>query len=187
MEIYLIRHTKVNIDRNICYGATDVDLADEYLNEFKRLKARLGDLSSTHIYSSALKRCTMLAEYLSKNNFLTDERINELNFGHWEMMPWDKIDQAPFNEWMQNFENIKPPEGESFNDLYARTVGFFKEILNNEHNKTVIISHSGPIKTIISHILEIPLRRAISIDIDYGSISRIEKRYNYLRILEINI
>ena len=30
MEIYVVRHTKVAIDKGICYGQTDAPLADSF-------------------------------------------------------------------------------------------------------------------------------------------------------------
>ena len=41
MEVYLIRHTQVGIESGICYGQTDVPLADSFPLECKRVQEKL--------------------------------------------------------------------------------------------------------------------------------------------------
>ena len=37
MDIYLVRHTTPKIDKGICYGQSDLELADSYPEEFKAI------------------------------------------------------------------------------------------------------------------------------------------------------
>jgi len=41
MEVYIIRHTKVAVENGICYGQTDVALADSFQEELAVLKSQL--------------------------------------------------------------------------------------------------------------------------------------------------
>ena len=68
MNIYLIRHTEVAVGRSVAYGQSDVDLADNYTEQFDRLLAHLSvDPAWTRpraIFSSPLSRCRRLADDL---------------------------------------------------------------------------------------------------------------------------
>jgi alpha-ribazole phosphatase len=64
MDIYLIRHTEVAVGRSMAYGQSDVELADNYSEQFDRLRAHLPDAPYA-IFSSPLSRCRRLADDLS--------------------------------------------------------------------------------------------------------------------------
>jgi alpha-ribazole phosphatase len=57
MDIFIVRHTKVAIDPNFCYGDTDVPLADTFPSEAAAVKERLTKwVPFDIIYSSPLTR-----------------------------------------------------------------------------------------------------------------------------------
>ena len=47
-----------------------------------------------YVYSSPLLRCRKLADYLYPNKALLDSRIMEYNFGDWEGLAWNNIEQV---------------------------------------------------------------------------------------------
>jgi len=91
MKLWLIRHTNVNVAPGICYGQTDVDVAETFENEAQVIKKQIENIEFDKVYSSPLIRCKKLAEYLFNTNIKYDTRLRELNFGEWEMQAWDKI------------------------------------------------------------------------------------------------
>ena len=173
IEIYLIRHPKVKIDPSICYGISDVDIIDSYKEDVSKILKEINITSETKFYSSPSIRCSKVAKELSKNNFITDKRLMEMDFGEWELKPWDKIDRKKFNIWATNFVNTSPPGGESFLELKTRAIESFLEIINKKSRKILIITHSGIIRAILSEILKFPLKRAFILNIDYSSITKI--------------
>lgn len=173
MEIYLIRHTKIIYPPNTCYGQSNLEVADSFEEEFNAIKNKLPDLSKFKFYSSPLKRCTKLASKLSSQNFSTDDRLKELNFGNWELKSWDQIDRATFDQWKQDYVNFKIPNGESLFQLSERSSKFFDYIKNQPDESIAIITHAGVIKTIVAHLLEMPLTKTVYINIDYGGITKI--------------
>jgi len=94
MEIYLIRHTTPAVERGICYGFADIDVAPTFETEAARVKGLLPD-KPMDVYASPLQRCSKLATYLFGHTFTTDERLKELNFGDWEMQRWDDLGLMP--------------------------------------------------------------------------------------------
>lgn len=176
MELILIRHTKVNINKGICYGFTDVDVADSFLEEADKVKQTLQTTCPDMVWTSPLKRCIKLSQHLFKSeNIQQDNRLKELNFGNWEMQAWDTISNSKHGiKWMDDFVHIKCPEGESFHDQYERVVNFLnQEVLNAKHKTIAIIAHGGTIRSILCYFKNTNLNNAFDFKIDYGSITRI--------------
>ncbi|MEW5821532.1 MAG: alpha-ribazole phosphatase [Cyanobacteriota bacterium] len=186
MEIFLIRHTSVDINKEICYGFSDVKLADNYKEDFKKLKKKLKPINPSIVYSSPLIRCSMLADYLSDTNYIKDNRLKELNFGDWEMKNWYEIEQDELDKWIKEFVNYRCPEGETFVELFERAKEFYQEIITKDFEKVYIITHGGVIRSIVALILEIPLKNAPSIQIDFGSISKISINKEVVNLSYLN-
>ena len=201
MDIYLVRHTKVAVSQAICYGASDVALDEAvYDAQFAKIKDCVCSLQNTLFYSSPLNRCGKLAEdLLSFQNeavalnhskpIIYDDYLKELNFGDWELMPWNDIPAQELNPWMADFVNVKPPNGENFLELSTRVWDFWnKNIVSNTllADKVVIVSHGGCIRAFLSNILGLPLRNAYRIHLDYGSVSKIKIQSNHLTVSYIN-
>lgn len=176
MDIYLIRHTAVYNPNKLCYGQSEIPLEENFTHYFNSLEESLGTALKNNaiFYSSPLRRCTKLASFLSNNNFISDNRIMELNFGNWELQPWDTIDSQQLNPWMADFVNYKIPNGENFIDLTHRCSLFWEQILQHtSHQNLFIITHAGVIRAILAHILQFPLHNSFDIEIDYASITKI--------------
>lgn len=174
MEIYLIRHTPVNLDKEICYGNADVDLQPGYAILFKDLKEKLAGIEFKYFYSSPLKRCTILANYLSGDHIITDSRLKELDFGDWEGKNWRDIEiTKDFTKWKNDYYNLTTPDGESFKDLYNRCIDFYRDLSTIEHCTIAIVTHAGVIRSILSYELGLPIKNSFSLKIDYGSVSKI--------------
>ncbi|WP_136481865.1 alpha-ribazole phosphatase [Cognatitamlana onchidii] len=188
MDLYLIRHTTPNIEKGICYGQTDLDLVENYLEEFKLVHESLTINDEFQVYSSPLKRCMMLANSFGKT-VITDERLKELNFGSWEMTLWDKIPEHELTPWMNDFVNIKVPSGESYLDLAERVQQFFNQIHKTHHDATcIIITHAGPMRALLANLLNLSLEDSFKIKIDYGAVFKISKTTAGYRITpEINL
>jgi alpha-ribazole phosphatase len=171
-QIYLVRHTKVDVPSGICYGSSDVPLAPSFLIEAKKVSEQIQGIPFDTVYSSPLSRCTQLANILSPEEYITDPRLVELNFGAWEGQPWDNIFQHPFGkEWMDNYLELPCPGGESYHDLHHRVTSFISAL---DHNKnTLIISHAGVIMVFLSICKKIPLRELFDLKVTYGSVWQI--------------
>lgn len=92
MEIYVVRHTKVSIEKGTCYGQSDVPLDNDYIKDIIKVKNRLPH-DFDKVFSSPLKRCCLLAESISTLEIEYHDSLMEMNFGDWENKTWDTIDQ----------------------------------------------------------------------------------------------
>ena len=173
MNIYFIRHTAVYNPNKLCYGQSEIPLEENFTVDFDWIKDHLSIEENTSFFSSPFRRCSKLASYLSDDTFKIEERISELNFGNWEMKPWAQIDEKELNPWMEDFVNYAPTQGESFNDLYNRSVAFFEDLTHSTSNDAVVVCHAGVIRAILAYILDFPLENAFNIQIDYSSITKV--------------
>ncbi len=169
MEVYLIRHTTPRIVKGICYGQSDIEVDETTFDQEFAFVAENIPKDIDKYFSSPLQRCTRLANKLCRD-FTIDERLLELNFGDWEMKKWNEIDQSQLNAWMQDFVNIKTPNGETYRDLYLRTRDFISDISKSGFQKIAIITHAGNLRSFISLILSLPLENSFRIRLDYASV-----------------
>jgi alpha-ribazole phosphatase len=169
MQIFVIRHTKVQVGNETCYGQANVALADSFLEEVDAVKEKL-PTDFDAVYSSPLDRCKMLSTALKLEDIQNDKRLIEFNFGDWENKLWNDLDQTELNNWMQDFVNIPAPNGENVLALYERVSSFLDEMRNKKHEKILLITHAGVIRCIWSYLLEMPLKNMFKIPVGFGEI-----------------
>lgn len=173
MEVHVVRHTRPKIETGVCYGQSDIELADSFPAELSELERKLS-FPYHQVYSSPLKRCRQLADKLSSGEVKTDPRLQEADFGAWELRCWDDIPQAALTHWMQDFVQIAPPQGESLQTLYWRVANFM-DILPDKHlpdERLLLVTHGGVMRCIWAYVLEIPLKNVFRMNPNYGSINR---------------
>lgn len=184
MELYLIRHTTPQVDKDICYGQTDLDLAPTFDAEASNIHQKF-EQPLDYIFSSPLKRCSKLAK--SFNVKVQEEsRLMELSFGDWEMKKWKNISQPAVNQWMENYITQGPSNGESYEQLKTRVVEIFKGIISQNRKSTGIVTHAGPIRAILSYVLNLPLKDTFTLRVDYGSITKISLNESIFSVDYIN-
>ena len=188
MEIFLIRHTSVNVPKGICYGKSDVGLNHTAEEEITTTIARLSahcDIEKAVIWSSPANRCVTLAKVI-RTDFHLEERLWEMNFGDWEMQSWNDIKREHSDPWMADFVNINTPNGESFKELSARANEFLDEIIVQNHEQIILVNHSAVIRSIICRALDLDLKNAFRMEIDYGSISKIAYKNGFWSVKFVN-
>lgn len=175
MEIYLVRHTETVAPKGICYGHSDVALTEPYTQIFDQI---LDQLPSTFdcIYTSPLQRCAKLADHIKLHrgsglSIMKDDRLKELNFGDWELKPWDSIPMYELQPWMDDFVNIPVPSGESMLDLHIRVGHYISSIKKNHSSaKSVVVTHAGVIRSFYAHVQRFDLKDLFTIDVPFGSV-----------------
>ena len=147
MEIFMIRHTSVDVPHGVCYGQTDVPLKPSFEQEAEIVKQGLAEHSFDAVYTSPLSRCIKLATYCGYPDALRDNRLKEMNMGDWEMLAFDEIKDPQLQEWYNDFLHVPTRNGESYQDLLARVSSFLNEIKSSGkttgHNKIAIFAHGG--------------------------------------------
>ncbi|PXY39944.1 alpha-ribazole phosphatase [Flavobacterium cheongpyeongense] len=176
MEIYLVRHTETICEKGICYGQSDVEIAEPFDFIFENIVSQLP--SEALIFSSPLKRCVILAKYIQKNintiSYQEDNRLKEMHFGDWELKTWNEIPPEQLNPWMENFVNIRASNGESFVELHERVGDFLSEIKSKKsHLPIIIVTHAGIIRSLLCYHSSLPLKDAFQNKADFGEVIKI--------------
>ncbi|MGM9734573.1 MAG: alpha-ribazole phosphatase [Prevotella sp.] len=147
MDIIMVRHTRVGVPKGICYGWSDVPVADtfeeEAANTKKQFEEILKESAPDIVFSSPLTRARKLAAYCGYDNPLLDNRLKEMNMGEWEMQRYDEIKDDALQMWYNDYMHLRATGGEGFPDLYKRVSAFFDELRTKEYRRVAIFAHGG--------------------------------------------
>jgi len=172
MDLYLIRHTMTRAERGVCYGRLDVSLAPTYAEDCAAVIERLP--APDAIWTSPLARCRVLAEAIGAHIGATpmiDERLCELDFGMWEGLHWDAIDQVHGKRWAADYWNVAPPRGETYRGLHKRISAVLEEITASDVQCVAVVTHAGPIRAAVAQCLRLDPRSYPALKLDYGGIN----------------
>lgn len=150
MKLWMLRHARVTLDAGLCYGASDVP-ADPQLTLIaaRHWAARLPDSASWRV--SGLGRARQLAQAIravrpTLPEALPDTRLNEMNFGAWELQSWDTIARSALDAWMADFAHYRVGGGESTQMVLDRVGLALTDVAASRSAHTVWITHAGVIR-----------------------------------------
>ena len=172
MEIYLIRHTTPDIAKGICYGQSDIGVTPTFETEVEQIHQQIPMSTISKVYTSPLIRCKRLADSFALP-VIQDNRLKEINFGKWELSNWNDIPKEEITPWMDNFVTIAPPNGESYAMLQKRVLAFYADLPLDTNEKIIVVSHAGPIRSLLAHLRNIALKDSFSIPVAYGEVFKI--------------
>ena len=189
MKLFFLRHTSLNVEIDVFYGQTDLDVSDRFEEEVKLIKKKIKnfniDTNYIKVYSSPLKRCIKLTNKLTEN-YIVDERIKEMNLGDWEMKKMSSISKKEKLDWENNLLSFKIPNGESNNEFLKRLKSFLDDIFKFNED-ALIVCHAGSINGMLSLLTKEPFDKMVKNYwelIKHGSLSLIELK-NELIITKI--
>lgn len=179
MKLFFLRHTSLNVEIDVFYGQTDLDVSDRFEEEVKLIKKKIKnfniDTNYIKVYSSPLKRCIKLTNKLTEN-YIVDERIKEMNLGDWEMKKMSSISKKEKLDWENNLLSFKIPNGESNNEFLKRLKSFLEDIFKFNED-ALIVCHAGSINGMLSLLTKEPFDKMVKNYwelIKHGSLSLIE-------------
>lgn len=182
MIFWLIRHLRAAIPEGICYGKSDVAPGVCFAEEAKALLDRLRTDEFQIIYTSPLLRCRMLAELVG--NPCIDDRLQELDFGQWEMRPWSEIGCSEMEQWRAHPLHWRVPGGESIADLARRSAAFLADLGARDYAKACVVTHGGVIRVLGCLLWRQPLASALDFQVPPGSALRIQLGPGSARLLD---
>jgi alpha-ribazole phosphatase len=151
--VYLIRHTTPAIESGVCYGRSDIALADTAPREIAAVLEVIPDIAI--VYSSPAQRCLHLAQAVTAAQGIghqIDPRLQEMDFGAWEGRRWDDIPASEIARWDAQLWEHPPGGGESLRDLWQRVAGFSDEVLSPfaeaADRHALVVSHHGPLRVL---------------------------------------
>lgn len=175
MEIYLVRHTSVDVPAGYAYGQTDVPVRSSFEDEAKVVKENLSGQTFDKVWSSPLTRCLHLATYCGYPDAEREDRIKEISFGEWEMKSWEELSSDPRSkEWFNDWVNVPAPSGESLQEQYNRVSSFLEEVRNSGLEKVCLFAHGGVLTCARVYAGEYDLKEAFKNVPSYGAVIKLE-------------
>lgn len=174
MDIYLVRHTSVDVSHGYTYGQTDVPLRPTFEDEASIVKETLNGILFDKVFTSPLSRCVRLANYCGFTDAQKENSIKEINFGEWEMKSWDELSEDPRSEaWFDDWINIAAPQGESMNDLYLRVSLFLDKLRTSNWKKICLFAHGGVLTCARIYTGQYKMEEAFNNMPEYGAVIKI--------------
>jgi len=145
------------------------------------------------IISSPLRRCAEPAQAWAKMkgmDCIIDERIAEMHYGDWEDKSHDEI-EAEFPgmlaQWRLNPTGMRPPNGESPEELQARIANFWQDVCAQYADQhLLVVGHSGSTRMLIAHIEQQPIAYTRDIAMPYACWSRAQYAHGEAKMLFMN-
>jgi len=145
------------------------------------------------LITSPLSRCAIPAQQWAKEQGIpcvVDQRMIEMHYGQWEGLSHDEIEAAfpgSLQQWRKDPTGMRPPEGESPEELQARIIDFWQDTCRTYQGKhACIVGHSGSIRMLITHIQKQAIVHTRNIDMPYACWSRAEHQHGQSSMAFIN-
>ncbi|EPX81540.1 Phosphoglycerate mutase family protein [Litoreibacter arenae DSM 19593] len=143
------------------------------------------------LVSSDLLRARATADAISagRTRLPHDPDFRELDFGVWDGLHFSEVsDLHPdlSRAYWETPGDVKPPEGESWNELHARLRPKVDVLHRSAYEDVVIVAHMGVILSQIERALGVTPYKAMSHQIEPLSVTRIDVGPNGWRAEVIN-
>ncbi|MBI5523919.1 MAG: alpha-ribazole phosphatase [Desulfarculus sp.] len=183
-RIFLWRHPEVQGAKDGRYfGHTDVPLTRRGKQQVAAVLRRMAGEKLSAVYSSDLQRARLLAETIARRNSPRRkvevlEALRELNLGAWEGMSFQEIADKFAHDLAARQDNLashRIPQGESLDDLAARVVPAFQQMVGDNIGGSIcVVSHAGVNRVFLAKLLGAPLERVFRIDQEYACLNIID-------------
>jgi alpha-ribazole phosphatase len=183
MELFLIRHTPVDVPAGVCYGSTDVPVRASFGRDAAGTASVLENLCPDrvdHWITSPASRCRVLTANLlearghSADVAQHDARWWEMDFGSWEMKRWSEIPRSTVDAWLADYVVNRPAGGETFGEVAFRTWKAMAALgALPPDARVAVVAHGGSIRAALAQVLQMPLRAAFRLQVDHGSVTHV--------------
>jgi len=180
-RVLLVRHgeTLLNVESRYS-GQRDTPLTPRGEAQQDRLRARLAAEPIGRVVSSDIARCAALAAAIAADHGLTaepDPALREASFGDWEGLTYAEAmgrDRAAMVAFNRDTVRVAPPGGETLLALEARARPAFDALVKAHKDREgalLLVSHGGTLRALLCSLLQIPLDRHWTLNVDPASLS----------------
>src|ERR1700690_3770112 len=132
------------------------------------------------IYASPMKRFQQTLAPLLKNGApgrTIWAGLREVDFGDWTGFNWEEVREKfgvhPY-DWLDEIELGTVPNGENGVQFRTRVEACLFDIIRRHPGETVaIFSHGGVIRMVLAILLDLPLPKTNSFEIEYTSLTQV--------------
>jgi len=135
------------------------------------------------IITSPLTRCAEPASAWARGadiECIVEPRVSEMFYGEWEGKTISQIKRSHpglLEQWRNDPTGMRPPGGESPEELRERITAWWDEACIKHNNRHVLLlAHSGSLRMLITHILAAPIAATRHLEMPYACWSRISHK-----------
>lgn len=183
-RIVLVRHGQTEWNAlGRAQGHTDIPLDHVGRAQADCAAAALASFGATEVWCSDLARCrdTARAVASARGAALVEMReLRERGFGEWEGQQMTELRAnlgARANELGIPYEQMRPPGGESLEDVWRRVDGVVERIRSFRDN-LIVVSHGGVMGILIARLIRGTLQTARSFRVSNACICELEHSPN---------
>jgi len=194
-KIILIRHGHVEgIKPERFRGREPLQLTARGVAEAAALAQRVAARwRPSQIYTSPMGRCIATAAAIAQATGTpskTCEDLNDIDYGAWQFKTFAQAkaqDAALFAAWFANPPLVRFPNGESLQDLAARTANALRIVLARHPNETIVlVGHDSVNRALLLELLELPLSAYWRLAQEPCCINEIDMNEAAVRVRSIN-
>ncbi len=174
-RLHLVRHGPTHAKTMVGWSDLPADLSDTAALE------RLHDYLPPEaiVVSSDLSRALETATAIqgTRRRLPHHPDLREINFGAWELRGFAEIEaedpELAFAYW-DNPGDVRPPQGESWNEVRVRVDGVIDTLIaNHRGHDLVIVAHFGVILTQVQRALDLDAQQTFAHRIDNLSVTHL--------------
>ena len=188
LRLFLVRHGETPSNRELRFlGTGDEALTEQGRRQAELLAECLTRSPLSAVLASPLRRTAETAGAIARAAGLTltlEPRLREQDYGDWEGLTGadlrKRLGDTGLHGWLADPER-RPPGGESLAAVAARVREVLTELregpgedLRDQPRQVVLVSHVGPIKTLLCSALGLPLTGCLRFFLDPGTISVVD-------------
>jgi broad specificity phosphatase PhoE len=181
-RLFLLRHAEVESKyQRVFGGRIDMDLSPRGHEQAAALARYVARHRFGAVYASPMRRVQQtlipVAQQLASPPIICPE-LREVDFGDWTGLSWDDV-FAKYRisafQWLEQIECAGIPNGECRSTFAARVEPRLREIIAAHRDDSIaIVCHGGVIRMILALLLDLPLSKMASFEIDYASVTHID-------------
>jgi 2,3-bisphosphoglycerate-dependent phosphoglycerate mutase len=195
--LVLVRHGQSIYNfENRFTGSLDIGLTEFGKQEAKLAGLKLMDFKFDVAFTSTLKRAQESLQIIleeihqTKIKIIENNALNERNYGNLQGLnkaeTITKYGLKQVEIWRRSY-SVRPPEGESLEDTFNRTIPFYKQDIEPKlkKNKTVLlVAHGNSLRALVMYLENISQEEISNLNIPTG----IPKEYIFdenLKVIEV--
>ncbi|MGH7247456.1 MAG: histidine phosphatase family protein [Pseudomonadota bacterium] len=165
-KILLARHGHVEgIKPERFRGREPLELTERGRAQAAALAARIAAaFRPSKIYTSPMGRCVDTAAAIAKACGIAAEvcaDLNDIDYGAWQVRTFQEAKEdnpSLFKAWMATPHLVRFPNGESLQDLGARSANALRFVIAQHPEDTIVlVAHDSVNRTLLLQLLELPL------------------------------
>jgi broad specificity phosphatase PhoE len=193
-RLLLLRHGEVEERFHRVFGGRiDMDLSPRGHEQAAALATHLRRRTIDVVYVSPMRRAQQTLAPLASHCAIPATVVpgfREVDFGDWTGLTWEQVHsryQISAFEWLDLIHRGGITNAETGETFRARVEPPLRQIVEEHAGKTVaIVCHGGVVRMMLSILLELPLPKLASFEIDYASLTQVERHAHKTEVTLLN-